>query len=170
VNTDSVRLYCARTPDAKGCRQLNALFRARPADLNQFKLSALVAETFFLDTDVTLGGAYYFYDQDPTQVGYFNVASFGRTGMGAGVPIAPLRFTFSPGVTKRFGPFSVNLSYQYLKYVPGEGYGNNLAVKLQYKFTKTFKAWISASGQNDTDAQGDSTKTSTIALGGRYSF
>jgi len=170
VSADSIRAYCARVPGAKGCRQLNALFRARASEINQFKVSALVAETFALDTDVTLNGAYYFYDQDPTQVGYFNIAAFGRTGLGTGVPIAPLQFTFRPDVTHRFGAFSVNLSYLYLKYVPGDGYGNNLGLKLQYKFSKAFKAWISASGQNDVDEQGDSTKSSTLAVGVRYSF
>src|SRR5262249_2240661 len=143
MSADSVRAYCARVPLAKGCRQLNALFRARASDINQFKLSALVSETFALDTDVTLSGAYYFYDQDPTQASYFTIAAFGPTGLGGGVAIAPLRFTFRPDVTHRFGRFSVNLWYQYLKYVPGEGYGNCLGLKLQYKFSKAFKAWIS---------------------------
>lgn len=170
VSAEAIRSYCARVPGAKGCRQLNALFRARATEINQFKVSALVAETFALDTDATLNGAYYFYDQDPTQVGYFNIAAFGRTGLGAGVPIAPLRFTFRPEVTHRFGAFSVSLSYQYLNYVPGDGYGNSLGLKLQYKFSKAFKAWISASGQSDVDDQGDSTKSSTLALGVRYSF
>ncbi len=170
IEAQRVRDSCARTPDAQGCRQLTALFRARPADLNQFKLFALLSETFYVDTDVTLNGAYYFYDQDPTQVGYFNIAAFGRTGLGAGVPIAPLQFTVRPDVLHRFGAFSVDVSYQYSKYVPGDGYGNSLGLKLQYKFGRAFKAWITANWQSDIDDQGSSTKTSIIALGIRYSF
>lgn len=169
VDSQRVIAACGRS-SSKGCRQLTALFRARPADINQFRVSALISETLFVDTDLTLNGAYYFYDQDPTQVGYFTLASFGRTALGAGVPIAPLNFTVRPEVAHRFGALSINLSYQYVKYVTGEGYANSVGLKIQYKFSKVFKMWITGNGQNDVDAQGDSTKSSTLALGARYSF
>jgi hypothetical protein len=170
VDRQNVMSYCRRTPNAPGCRQLLPLFQVQSAQLNQFKVSVLASETVMVNTDLTFGGAYYFYDHDPSQLGFFNIVSLGRASFGNGVPLAPLRFTLRPGVGHRFGPLLLDLSYQYARYVPGDGYGNGLALKLQYKFSKSFKAWIVANGQDDRDDQGNSTKSSGVALGLRYSF
>ena len=63
------------------------------------------------DTDLTLSGDYYHYEEDPTQVGFFSVATAGRTLVtgGNGVPIAPLRYLLRPEVVHRFGDFSAKL-------------------------------------------------------------
>jgi hypothetical protein len=170
VDRQNVLSYCTRVPTAAGCRQLLALFRLRGAEVNQFKLSALLLETVMVDTDLSLSGGYYFYDHDPSQLGFFNIVSFGRTSFGNGMPLAPLRFTLRPGVGHRFGPLLLDLSYQYSQYVPGDGHGNGVALKVQYKFSKSFKAWITANGQDDRDDQGNSTISSGLAFGLRYSF
>src|SRR5207248_10328111 len=59
----------------------------RPVTLDSERLSANVSATLFTDTDVTLSGDYYVYQQNPAQVGFFTLVAAGR---GAGVPIAPL--------------------------------------------------------------------------------
>jgi len=61
----------------------------RPVTLDSERLSANVSATLFTDTDVTLSGDYYVYQQNPAQVGFFTLVAPGR---GAGVPIAPLRY------------------------------------------------------------------------------
>lgn len=172
VDRQQVIAYCTRTGNlGKGCRQLGPALRAEPADLNQFRLAGSFTETLFENTDLTLGGAYYFYDKDPSQVGYFSIASIGRSvSLGNGVPAAPLQYSVRPDLTHKFGAFSVGIWYQYGQYVPGDGYGHSAGLKLQYKFSKAIKIWASGTWQDDVDAQNNAQISSTLALGGRYSF
>jgi hypothetical protein len=172
VDRQQVIAYCARTVNlGKGCRQLGPALRAQPADLNQFRLSASFTETIFEHTDLTLGGAYYFYDKDPSQVGYFSIASIGRSvSLGNGVPAAPLRYSIRPDLSQKFGAFSVGIWYQYGQYVPGDGYGHSAGLKLQYKISKAIKVWASGTWQDDVDAQRNAQVSNTLALGARYTF
>ena len=172
VDRQQVIAYCTRTQNlGKGCRQLGPALRAQPADLNQFKLSASFTQTIFEHTDLTLGGAYYFYDKDPSQVGYFSIAAIGRSvSLGNGVPAAPLQYSIRPDLLQKFGAFSVGIWYQYGQYVPGDGYGHSAGLKLQYKINKAIKIWASGTWQDDVDAQNNAQISTTVALGGRYSF
>jgi len=172
VDRRQIIAYCTRTAyTGEGCRQIGPALRAESADLNQFRLSASFTETFVANTDLTLGGAYYFYDKDPSQVGYFSIASIGRSvSLGNGVPAAPLRYSIRPDLSQKFGPFSASIWYQYGQYVPGDGYGHSVGLKLQYKITKAVKTWASGTWQNDIDDQGNSQISTTLALGARYSF
>ena len=172
VDRRQIIAYCTRTANqGEGCKQIGPALRSEAADLNQFRLSASFTETFVANTDLTLGGAYYLYDKDPSQVGYFSIASIGRSvSLGNGVPAAPLRYTIRPDLSQKFGPFSAGIWYQYGQYVPGDGYGHALGLKLQYKITKVVKIWASGTWQDDIDDQGNSQISTTLALGGRYSF
>ncbi|HKD39942.1 MAG TPA: hypothetical protein VKB87_06590 [Myxococcaceae bacterium] len=172
VDRRQIIAYCTRTAyTGEGCRQIGPALRAESADLNQFRLSASFTETFVANTDLTLGGAYYFYDKDPSQVGYFSIASIGRSvSLGNGVPAAPLRYSIRPDLSHKFGPFSASIWYQYGQYVPGDGYGHSVGLKLQYKISKAVKIWASGTWQNDIDDQGASQISTTLALGARYSF
>jgi hypothetical protein len=172
VDRQQIISYCTRTGNlGKGCRQLGPALRLQSVDLNQFKASASFTETFVANTDLTLGGSYYFYDKDPSLVGYFSIASIGRSvSLGNGVPAAPLRYSIRPDLSQKFGAFSANLWYQYGQYVAGDGYGHSAGLKLQYKISKAVKIWASGTWQNDIDAQSNSQISSTLALGARYSF
>ncbi len=172
VDRQQIISYCARTGnEGKGCRQLGPALRSEAADLNQFRVSASFTETFVMNTDLTLGGAYYFYDKDPSQVGYFSIASIGRSvSLGNGIPAAPLQYSIRPDLSHRFGAFSADIWYQYGQYVPGDGYGHSVGLKLQYKISKAVKIWASGTWQNDIDAQSNSQISTTVALGARYSF
>src|SRR5439155_173535 len=77
-----------------------------PVPLDSERFSANVSATLFTDTDVTLSGDYYVYQQNPAQVGFFTLVAAGR---GAGVPIAPLRYEVRPEVVHRFGDLSARL-------------------------------------------------------------
>src|SRR5205085_7319885 len=90
----------------------------RPVTLDSERFSANVSATLFTDTDVTLSGDYYVYQQNPAQVGFFTLVAAGR---GAGVPIAPLRYEVRPEVVHRFGDLSARLWVQAGEYVPGTG-------------------------------------------------
>lgn len=130
------------------------------------RISATLLATLFLDTDVALSGDFYVYNQDPAQIGYFGVASQGR---GANLPIAPLQYLVQPEVLHRFGDFSARLWVQAGEYVTGTGYGTaGVGVKLQYRFTKAWRAWVTAAGQRDVDAGQNATRSGTISVGAGY--
>jgi hypothetical protein len=151
---------------------LNAT-RGVPASLDSERLSLSATATVWKDTDLTLAGDYYHYEQDPLQVGFFGVAAAGRASLGGGngIPIAPVRFMVRPEVMQRFGDFSAKVWVQAGRYVDGGGQGTSGAgLKLQYKFSKAFKSWITLSGQRDLDEQGVATRAGTAALGAGYRF
>ena len=168
-----IKALCAAQPKRKVCEAL----RDRTAvTLDSEKLSLAATSTIANDTDVTLSGDLYHYEQDPAEVAYPSVVA---ARLGTGMPIAPLQYLIRAEVAHRFGDFMAKLYAQGGKYETGTGADNTKAIglKLQYKFTKTFKLWLSASGQTDSsepDPQGGSTppdsKSSTIALGGQYRF
>ncbi len=170
VDVQRVLDACARVPTIRGCRQIKAAARQQEAQINQLRLAVSVTETVADDNDFTLGGSYYAYDQDPNNVGYFTLVIAGRTSMGSGVPLAPLRFTLKPEYTRRFGKFSVDVWYQFGKYVDDQGTSQLLALKTQYRFTKLVSAYFLATGQKDVDVQATSSYSGTVALGLRFRF
>lgn len=150
-------------------RALLAALRAQRVSLDSERLSASATAIVAQDTDVTLLGDLYLYDEDPAQVGYFSVASAGRVGNG--LPLAPLRFLLRPEVTHRWGAFSAKAWVQAGQYVAGVGQGTaGVGLKLQYRFTKAFRLWATGSGQRDTDEQGFDTRSATLSLGAGYRF
>ena len=138
----------------------------RPVTLDSERLSANVSATLFTDTDVTLSGDYYVYQQNPAQVGFFTLVAAAR---GAGVPIAPLRYEVRPEVVHRFGDLSARLWVQAGEYVPGTGQSTaGAGLKLQYKFTRAFRSWVTLSGQRDVDQSDQITRAGSVAAGAAY--
>ncbi|MGZ6123795.1 MAG: hypothetical protein ACXWLR_02490 [Myxococcales bacterium] len=162
-----VNAYCGSNPQIPNCgRNLLDALKGTPVTLDFARLSAGATATLFRDTDVAMLGDWYVYVQDPAQVGYFGLASLGQ---GAGLPIAPLRYLVRPEILHRFGDFSAKLWLQAGEYAAGTGQ-NTAAVglKLQYRFTKAFRAWITGSGQRDVDAGQNVTRSGTVSLGAGY--
>ena len=170
-----IEALCASQPKRKICA---ALLRSQTAvSLDSEKLSLGATATAYRDTDLTLSVDLYHYEQDPASVAYPSLAA---AHLGTGIPIAPLEYLVRSEVLHRWGDFQARLWVQAGKYEPGTGGDNTKAigVKLQYKFTKTFKMWLSASGQSDLDAPdpgppilpGQVSKSGTIAVGGQYRF
>lgn len=172
VDRQQLLAYCTRTRSlGAGCRQLGPALRAEAADLNQFRLGASFTETFLQNTDLSVGGAYYLYDKDPSQVGYFSIASVGRSvALGNGIAVAPMHYSARSDLLQRIGIFSAGIWYQYGQYVPGDGYGHSAGLKLQCKLSKAVKLWASGTWQRDFDAQDNGQTSTTVALGGRYAF
>ena len=138
-------------------------------ELRSARLSGGITATLFTDTDVTLNGDYYGYADDPANVGLFSTAAVGR--FGAGAPIAPLRYLVRPEVAHRFGAFSLKGWAQVGRYVPEAGQGTAaIGGKAQYKFSRSFRLWVSASGQRDEDASVAVSRTGILALGAAYRF
>ena len=168
VLANDLRDYC-RTNPTKCSKSLRAVLGEQTLSLTQARLNAAFTETLFLDTDLTVSGDYYVYSDDPTKLGFFSVATAGRTNVlgGGGVPIAPLQWALRPEIAHRFGSaFSARLWAQVGQYVEGGGQGTiSLGLKLQYKFTRSFRMWLTLSGQRDIDIDGVESKTGMVGLG-----
>jgi hypothetical protein len=147
-----------------------------PGDINQSHLGATATVTILQDTDVGLTGVYYFYDKDPTTVGYFNLAARGRfatggvSSFGQGLAIAPYLFTLRPDLAHAFGPIRFDLAYQYGQYWPGQGYSHQLTLKTDLKLSTAWKIYVTLTGEQDTDGTGAVTYSEEVVAGVRFKF
>ncbi len=157
-------LICARRPGFR------AVLSDQTFSVLQTRAGTVATVTLYGDTDLSLGGDYYFYSDDPSTLGFFSVRA--RSVGGEGVAIAPLQWMLRPELVHRFGKsFSARVWVTVGEYVASSGGGSTgLGTKLQYKFTRTFRMWISLSGQKDIDVDGNGSNSGTIALGAAYKF
>jgi len=151
--------------DATGQEIIRALNGA-PVNFDFERFSAGATATLFLDTDLTVLGDAYVYNQDPTEVGFAGVAFLGRD---MGLPIAPLRYVVRPEVGHRFGDLTAKLWAQVGEYVPGTG-GSTTALggRVQYRFSSALKVWVALSGQRDVDANDNPIRSGSVAAGVGY--
>lgn len=165
----------ARKTSAALCRSLAPALRGTAAELTQWKISASYTQTLWSTSDLTASGSYYLYDTDPTQVGFFSTLAAGRgigsTQLGGGVPIAPLVFSLRPELAHRFGGFRASVWYQYGRYYGATGYSNAVGLRLQYRFNRSWRVWLSGSWQDDyqaptTDSNGTVAASTTLSLAG----
>ena len=152
-------------------KQLLGLLRNQSTPLTQTEVRLGVTETIGLDTDVVLGGSYFLYDRDPTDVGFFGLVSADQgPTFGSGIPLAPVRWNVRPEVAHRFGDLGVRVWLRHGRYIDDEGTTDLLGAKVQYRFTRSFRMWITASGQRDKDVQGTVTAYFQSALGAMWLF
>ena len=172
VTLAQLKSICAAQPKRKVCQALSA---SSAVSLDSEKLSLSVTPTLYKDTDVSLSADLYHYEEDPASIAYPSLAA---AHLGTGMPVAPLKYLARLDVLHRFGDFSAKLWVQAGKYEDGTGEDSTRAIglKLQYKFNKKVKAWLTVSGQADsaaadpatTSAAPEDSKSSTISLGGQY--
>lgn len=171
VTTQQVEASCQAS--GKCSQALLSALRQKPASIDSLKLSGGAMITAFRNTDLSFSVDYYGYNQDPTTAGYFSVGAAGRTSVsgGNGIPIAPLHFLTRSEIGHRWGDLSGKLWFTAGHYVDQTGQATRGAgARLQYKFTKSFRMWASASGQRDTDETGRATDSANYALGAGYKF
>lgn len=156
---------------AGGCDEYINAANQRNVGLNQYRASASLTQAVD-KTDFNIDGSYYWYDHDPRTLGYFSLATLGRTfAASAGLPvIAPLRYTIRPGLSQRIGATRMDLWYQYGQYAFGEGRSHGGGLKVQYKFGPTFATWLRLDGEESLDRKGDTTVSALVVLGLRVRF
>jgi len=159
--------YCSAHPRIRNCGQsiLRALDSV-PTSLDYERFSLGATATLYRDTDVSLLGDAYLYDEDPAKIGFFGLAALGR---GSGLPIAPLQYRIRPEVQHRMGDFSARLWVEAGEYVAGTGDSTaGIGTRFQYRFTKAFRAWLTLAGQRDVDSGGHVTRSGSVAAGAGY--
>jgi hypothetical protein len=153
--------------------ELRAALWPQWTQLAQFVADVNVTETVQRDTDVGIDAAYYTYDEDPTRVGYFALATVGRGNLGAGVAVAPLDVTLAPSIAHRFDALMVTGSLSYGSYVDDLGYDVTAALRVQYKLKlddgKRLKLHTVVSGAWDMTS-GELSAALTFAAGAAYSW
>jgi len=159
--------YCNAHPRIRNCGQsiLRALDSV-PTSLDYERFSLGATATLYRDTDVSLLGDAYLYDEDPAKIGFFGLAALGR---GSGLPIAPLQYRIRPEVQHRMGDFSARLWVEAGEYVAGTGGGTaGIGTRFQYRVTKALRAWVTLAGQRDVDSGGHVTRSGSVAAGAGF--
>lgn len=139
-------------------------------ELNQYPLAAAVWETVGraeLGVDFT----YFLYDQDPSTLGDTAAFRLGRASFlaGGGPWVVPLVFSVRPELRYRWGQLTVGAWLRLAGYVGDNGTSEALGTKLQWRFSRNFKAWVTASVQADGGG-GPALSSFFVSSGLRASF
>ena len=154
--------------------ELRASLSPKGTRLTQLAINAGVMHTMEGNGDLGLSASYYLYDKDPTQVGYFSLATLGRGNLGNGVSIAPRRYSFSPSIGNRWGALSGTLAVTYGVYIRELGYDLTTSAKVQYKLkldgSTRLKLFSKLAGSWGADQDGNTTSAVSMALGAQYTW
>ncbi len=154
--------------------ELRSALSPKETQLTQLVLGASVLHTVEGTGDLGLSASYYLYDADPTQLGYYSLATLGRGNLGNGVSIAPLRYTVTPTIGDRWGPLSGTLAVTYGLYVRDVSYEVSPSLRVQYKLklegASRLKLYSKLAGSRSADPDGNTTTSMSLALGAQYSW
>ncbi len=170
LTLDQVRAFCAMQPCKSG---LGAALDGAIVPLDQLVVTAGLSEQLFRVTELGIDGAYYFYDRDPTQVATISITRAGQTLTSGGMGIAPVQYSLTPSAIQRLGPVLVMASAAYSKYVDGQGWAVDAAVRVQVKLAlgdHRLKLWAKLTGSRDVDAMSNVSKAGSVALGTQYTW
>jgi hypothetical protein len=173
VDLNLLRASCRSGTVGAASRPFCQVIDPNSSDLTQGRVTVNADTTIFVDNDLGLTGSYYFYDKDPSSVGFYAIAASGRVNaqLGQGMAIAPYLWTLRPDLAHRFfHRLRVDVFYQYGQYWPGEGYSQSVGGKVEFKFNRSWKAWLSGYLERDVDGSGNPTVSGTLSLGARYKF
>jgi len=143
------------------------LYAQHGTAFTQSRLAAGATLTLFHDTDVALSGDYYVYSDDPTQVGFFALATGGRlpASLGDPVPLVPLLWSLRPQLTHRFGEtVAVSVYYEYADGYSDEGTSNLVGLRLSVRVSRQVRLVFRAEGQSFTDGTGMTTLSGSAVL------
>jgi hypothetical protein len=170
ITLDQVRAFCAMQPCRGG---LGAALDGTTVPLHQLVLTAGLSEQLFQVTELGVDGAYYLYDQDPTQVGTISITRAGQTLTSGGIGIAPVQYSLTPSAIQRIGPVMVMASAAYGKYVDNLGWELDAALRVQVKVASgdhRLKLWAKLTGSRDVDQMSAVSKAGSVALGTQFTW
>jgi len=158
--------YCAAHPRIKNCAQnLADAFSGTEKPVDAERFSAGATATVFQNTAFSLLADAYVYNEYPGVLD----SRLAMLSDGAGLPIAPLQYLIRFEVLRRFGDLSAKLWFEGGEYVSGTGQDTEgLGLRVQYRFSKALRAWVTASGRRDVDDRRVATGSGTISLGAGY--
>ena len=117
-----------------------------------------------------IAGTVYAYSRDPSDLGFFGVATFGRgVVMGDATIFAPLRWSTRARSLARIGRWRVGLTGELDGYVTG-GWSAVLTLKPSFDVARAVRLWVAGALQRDWDNQGYAGTTAWGAVGVRWSY
>jgi hypothetical protein len=179
-NRSELLVYCALFP--RRCTALRPYLKGGEDSLNQLAVSLALLQPVGSSTDLGLSGSYYGYDQDPTVAVFFTARATTAAGnsLGAGFPLAPVRWSISPNLNQRVGSWSLSPWYQFLKYASSLGQAHVAGLRISWQIDPTWTVWVSGSAQWDLlsdptsptpeTAAGTQVVSGRVALGFRARF
>lgn len=164
----------------KACKKLMPLLKSQEASVVTMPIFFSVTESIKSNTDVTLGGTYYVYSQNPNDVGYFTLAAQGKqsqnasASFGSGISVSPYLFGSTATVAHKFGPLKVTVGGSYNRYLPEDdgtyGHSTSGAIKAAWKITDAWRVNGAFGKSWDTDSDGAVTSSYSVSLGLRFTF
>jgi hypothetical protein len=131
-------------------------------------------ETALEDTDLGLDFEYYLYDRDPTEAGYFAVATVDGGYLGDGMAVAPMQFAMTPSIARRFGDLSTTATLAYGNYIHDLGYELAASLRVQVKFKldddKRLKLYTKLRSSWDVAPGYPASQALSVAVGGQYGW
>ena len=176
VSRSALLALCALAPKSLSCRTLRPYLKGGKDSLNQLAASLALLYGVGSSTDLGLAGCYYAYDQDPTTAAFFTARANAAAGdsLGAGFPLAPVRWSISPSLTQRIGGWSLGPWYQYLSYASSIGKAHVAGLRISWRIDPTWTVWVSGSAQWDLLADPTSptpdTAGTTLVVSGRVAL
>ncbi|HTS82528.1 MAG TPA: hypothetical protein VMH40_18135 [Myxococcaceae bacterium] len=150
VSRTALLALCKLAPRSLTCRTLKPYLKGGEDSLNQLSVSLALLQPLGPSTDIGLSGSYYGYDQDPTSAVFFTArASTPSDSLGAGFPLAPVRWSVSPSFEQRVGAWSLGPWYQFLQYASGLGQAHVVGLRIQVRLPPAWTLWVSGSAQWD---------------------
>ncbi len=181
TDLNKLRDFCAA--QGKGsptCKRLGPALKAASESVNSLGINLMVSETIFQNSEVSLGGTYYLYNRDPNEVGYFTIASAGKTGplggrdhstsFGSGVAIAPLLWSGSLGISHKWSRVRLSLTGGRGQYIDAGGHSNSLTGKVNVKISEAWRVILAGGGQGNVDEAGDTTRSFSGSGTVRFTF
>jgi len=168
-NRGALLVNCALFP--KRCQALRPFLRGGEDSLNQLAVSLAVLQPLGTSTDLGLAGSYYGYDQDPAVAVFFTARANAAAGdsLGAGFPLAPVRWSISPNIAQRFGSWTLAPWYQYLSYASSIGQAHVAGLRVSWRIDPNWTVWVSGSAQWDllADPTSPGTDSTSLIVSGR---
>jgi len=166
LDPQGLRARCAATACSG---ELTGALWPQWVQLGQFAFGASVTDTVQRDTDLSLDATYFVYDADPLALGYYALATIGRSTLGSAAGVAPLRDQIAPSITHRWGNTSATASVPYGDSVDGLGFDLGASLRIQHKFvldgSRRLKLFAKLAGSSHVDPNAGMTSSSSLGLG-----
>ena len=149
-NRGDLLVYCALFP--KRCEALRPYLKGGEDSLNQLVVSLARLQPVGSSTDSSdwleaITGTTRTRRSRCSFTARANAAA--GDSLGAGFPLAPVRWSISPNLAQRFGGWDLAPWYQYLSYASSIGQAHVAGLRISCRIAPTWTVWVSGSAQWD---------------------
>lgn len=120
-------------------------------------------------TRLSLGGTWFVYSRDPTQIGDYRLATAGRWANTIGQPPLPFPplFAIAPALSQRLGRWRLGLGYEYVVFAESQGHGHGVWARVGWDIDPHWALALRVDGRLNVD---DPEATSSRSAGANLGF